>query len=181
VLWIAGCLGASWRILSARDFLAGQSASRPGWTTPVRVVLITTAVIAVLALCSGLGPNGVTGNRLAASIGPTFDNATLLQQALIGRHAPPSARLAVLPNCNKRGAVDSGPGDWNCTLYVYLPQPKAVRFQQTSVEYEVSVQYNGCWKASSPPAFIGGPSMAALHGRSVTNPLFIVYGCFNVL
>ncbi len=181
VAWIAGCLSASWRILSARDFLGGHATRGAGWTTPVRVVLITTAVIAVIALCSNLGPTGVTGYRVAASIGPTFDNATLLQQALIGRHAPPSARLAVLPNCNKRGAVDSGPGDWNCNLYVYLPQPKAIRFQQTNVEYEVSVQYNGCWKASSPPAFIGGPTMQAVHGRTVTNPLFIVYGCFNIL
>ena len=180
VAWIGACLTASWRILGRRDFLSGSLTRSPNWTTPVRVVLVTTAVIAVLALCSNLGPAGVTGYRVAASIGPTFDNLTLLQQALIGRRAPASARLAVLPNCNKRGAADSGPGDWNCNLYVYLPQPKAVRFQQTNVEYDVSAQYNGCWKASSPPSFIGGQTMRDAQGRSVTNPLFIVYGCFNV-
>ena len=41
-------------------------------------------------------------------------------------------------------------------LYVYLPQPNSVPFQQTSVEYDVSVQSNGCYKAQSPPAFFGG-------------------------
>jgi len=180
LLWIAACLSASWRILRRRDFLAGAAHRSPNWTMPLRVVLATTAIIAVLAVCSGLGPAGVTGYRVAASIGPTFNNVTLLQQALIGRHAPPSAKLAVLPNCNRRGAADIGPGDWLCQLYVYLPQPKAVDFQQTNVEYDVSVQYNGCWKASSPPSFIGGQTMQNAAGKSVTNPLFVVYGCFNI-
>ncbi len=109
----------------------------------------TVAVIAALALTAGLGPGAVTANRVAASVGATFNNVTLLQQALIGRYAPPSGQLRVLPNCNKRGAADAGPGDWLCNLYVYVPQPKSVPFQQINVEYDVSVQYNGCWKASS--------------------------------
>jgi hypothetical protein len=105
----------------------------------------------------------------------------LVQQGLIGRHAPPGAKLNVLPNCNRRGAASIGPGEWTCTLYVYLPQPNSVPFQQTSVEYDVSVQSNGCYKAQSPPAFLGGPTMRDERGRTVANPLFIVYGCFNIL
>ena len=181
VAWIAACLTASWLILRRRDFLARTDAGKPNWTTPVRVVAIATVVIAVLALGSSVGPTGVTAYRVSAAIGPEFDNVTLLQQALIGRHAPPGAKLDVLPNCNRRGAAAVGPGDWNCDLYVYLPQPNSVAFQQTSVEYDVSVQYNGCYKAQSPPTFIGGPTMQDTRGRSVTNPLFIVYGCFNTL
>lgn len=179
--WIAVCLTASWRILRRRDFVAGGDSKGIGWIAPLRVVAIATAVFAVLALCCSLGPNGVTGYRVSAALGPEFNNVTLLQQALIGRHAPAGARLNVLPNCNRRGAADVGPGDWNCNLYVYLPQAKSVPFQQTAVEYEVSVEYNGCYKAQSPPAFLGGPTMPAQGGRTVTNPLFIVYGCFNVL
>lgn len=45
----------------------------------------------------------------------------------------------------------------------------------------MSVQYNGCYKAQSPPAFLGGQTMLDANGHSVTNPLFIVYGCFNPL
>ena len=101
--------------------------------------------------------------------------------ALIGRHPPAGAHLDVQPQCNRRGARAIGPGDWNCNLYIYLPQPNSVPFQQTAVEYDVSVQYNGCYKAQSPPAFIGGPTMADGRGRHVTNPLFVVYGCFNIL
>jgi hypothetical protein len=182
VAWIAVALVASWRLMRGRDFLGTSSASRgTNWLAPVKVVATTAAVIAVLALASNLGPTGVTAYRVAASIGTTFDNATLLQQSLIGRHAPPGARLDVQPQCNRRGAAAIGPGDWNCNLYVYLPQPKSIPYQLTAVEYEVSVQFDGCWKAQSPPAFIGGPAMTDLSGRSVTNPLYIVYGCFNVL
>jgi len=176
--WIAACLSGSWLLLRRRDFVTATSG--PNWAVPLRVVGVTVAVIGVLALGSNLGPGSVTDGRVAGSVGATFNNVTLLQQALIGRYAPPSAHLRVLPNCNKRGAADEGPGDWLCNLYVYLPQPKAVPFQQTNVEYDVSVQYNGCWKASSPPSFIGGQTMRDSAGHQVTNPLFVVYGCFNV-
>jgi ABC-2 type transport system permease protein len=176
--WIAACLTGSWLLLRRRDFVTATSG--PSWAVPLRTVALTIVVIGALALGSNLGPGSVSGYRVAASVGATFNNVTLLQQALIGRYAPASAHLRVLPNCNKRGAADEGPGDWLCTLYVYIPQPKSVPFQQTNVEYDVSVQYNGCWKASSPPSFIGGQTMRNAAGRQVTNPLFVVYGCFNV-
>jgi ABC-2 type transport system permease protein len=179
--WIGACLTASWQILRRREFLATTTSRVPSWAATIRLVAIAIVAVAVLALCSGLGPDGVTAYRLSSAIGPTFNNVTLLQQALIGRHAPPGARLDILPNCYHPGAADVGPGEWQCTLYVYLPQPNAVPFQQTSVEYDVSVQYNGCYKAQSPPTFIGGPTMPGADGKSVTNPLFIVYGCFNTL
>ena len=179
--WIGACLAISWRIFRRRDFLTTTATRTPSWIAPIRVVAIATVVVAVLALCSSLGPTGVTANRLSVAIGPTFNNATLLQQALIGRHAPPGARLDVRPSCGRRASAPVGPGDWNCTLYVYLPQRNAVPFQQTAVEYDVSVQYNGCYKAQSPPNFIGGPTMQNGARKNVTNPLYIVYGCFNTL
>lgn len=181
VIWIVASLTASWQLLRRRDFLTASAGRGPNWSGPLRVVAGTTAVVAVLALGCSLGPTGVTAYRVAAAVGPEFDNVTLLQQALIGRHAPPGARLDVQPQCNRRGARAIGPGDWNCNIYVYLPQPKSVPFQLTSVEYDVSVQSNGCFKAQSPPAFLGGQTMRDAAGHSVTNPLFVVYGCFNIL
>jgi ABC-2 type transport system permease protein len=181
VAWIGACLTASWQILRRREFLTSTTGRTPSWTATTRLVAIATVVVAALALGSGLGPGGDTGYRLSSSIGPTFNNVTLLQQALIGRHAPPGAKLDILPNCYHPGAADVGPGEWQCTLYVYLPQPNSVPFQQTAVEYDVSVEYNGCYKAQSPPTFIGGPTMQDADGKSVINPLFVVYGCFNTL
>ncbi len=179
VAWIAACIAASWRILRRRDFLASTVSRGPDWRTPVRVVAIATALVAVLALLANSGPTGDTAYRLSAAIGEEFNNVTLLQQQLIGRRVPAGAKLDILPNCNRRAAKAVGPGDWNCTLYVYLPQAQSVPFQQTSVEYDVSVEYDGCYKAQSPPAFIGGPTMLGAHRSTVTNPLYIVYGCFN--
>jgi hypothetical protein len=144
-------------------------------------VATAAAVVAVLALLANVGPTGDTDYRLSRTIGEEFNNLTLLQQQLIGRRVPAGARLDILPNCNRRAATAVGPGDWNCTLYVYLPQAQSVPFQQTSVEYDVSVESDGCYKAQSPPAFIGGSTMLAAHRRTVTNPLYIVYGCFDTL
>ncbi len=179
--WIAVCLVLSWRILRRRDFLTGVSGRGPSWTAPVKVVAVSTAVVAVLALGCSVGPTGVTAYRVAYAIAHEFNNVTLLQQQLIGRRVPANARLYIQPQCNRRGTKAIGPGDWSCNIYVYLPQRNAVPYQLTSVEYDVSVQYNGCYKAQSPPAFLGGQTMLDAKGRSVTNPLFIVYGCFNIL
>jgi ABC-2 type transport system permease protein len=181
VAWIAACIAASWRILRRRDFLASTVDRGPDWRTPVRVVAIAAAIVAVLALLANTGPTGDTNHRLSAAIGEELNNVTLLQQQLIGRRVPAGAKLDILPNCNRRAAKAVGPGDWTCNLNVYLPQAHAVPFQATSVEYDVSVESDGCYKAQSPPAFIGGPTLLDAHGSTVTNPLYIVYGCFNTL
>jgi ABC-2 type transport system permease protein len=181
LVWIVGCIGAAWLILRRRDFLSGSAVRAPSWHAPLRVVAATTVVVAVLAVAGNLGPIGITSPRLDAAIGSAFNNASLLQQRLIGRIAPPGARLDVQPFCNRRGTRSEGPGDWLCNVYVYLPQLNAVPFQRTNVEYDVSVRYDGCYKAQSPPTFIGGPTMTDNRGRSVVNPLFVVYGCFNTL
>ena len=115
VAWIAACITASWRILRRRDFLASTVNRGPDWRTPVRVVAIATALVAVLALLANVGPTGDTDHRLSAAIGEEFNNLTLLQQQLIGRRVPAGAKLDILPNCNRRAAKAVGPGDWNCT------------------------------------------------------------------
>ena len=100
---------------------------------------------------------------------------------MLGRTAPPGARLIVRPYCVRPGSASHGPGDWRCSVYVYLPQPRSIPFQQTNVDYAVSIASNGCYKAESPPNFIGGQTMTGAGGRRTINPLFVVYGCFDVL
>jgi ABC-2 type transport system permease protein len=181
VVWIVACLTASWLILRRRDFLGSSGSARPSWVAPARIVAATVVLIALLAVAGNWGPVGVTPARLRASLTPEFNNITLYQQRLIGRTVPAGARLDVLPHCAKRGGAQSGPGDWSCSLDVYIPQPGKVPFQQTPVSYDVTVQSNGCYKAESPPAYVGQQTIRDVHGRQVTNPLFIVYGCFNEL
>ena len=181
LLWTVGSLTAAWLILRRRDFLAGGATRPAGWRAPARVAVGTAVAIAVLAFATRLGPVGVTKPRMQTAIAGTFSNVSLLQQRLIGRTPPASAKLDVRPYCFRRGTASRGPGDWLCDVYVYLPQPKAVPFQRTNVEYDVSVSSNGCYKAQSPPNFIGGQTMGDGRGHTTANPLFVVYGCFDTL
>ncbi len=182
LLWGAATILAAWLILCRRDFLTGAAAVRTsGWRAPTRVAIGVALAVAVLALATNLGPVGVTRSRVQSAVASTFSNASVLQQRFIGRNPPATARLLVRPYCIRRGTVSRGPGDWTCDVYVYLPQPKSVPFQRTNVEYDVSVTSDGCYKAQSPPNFIGGQTMTTHSGATTTNPLFIVYGCFNTL
>jgi ABC-2 type transport system permease protein len=181
LLWIVVCLAATWRLLERREFAGTPVSRRPGWVVPARVAVALCAVIALFALAGNLGPAGDTAARLRASFTPAFNNLTLLQQRELGRAVPAGAKLRILPSCSRRGASPRGPGDWVCTMTVFIPQPGAIPFQQTPVTYDVSVQWDGCYKAQSPPAFIGQQMMRDASGDQVVNPLYTIYGCFNTL
>jgi hypothetical protein len=51
----------------------------------------------------------------------------------------------------------------------------------TPVAYDVSVQSNGCYKATSPPLLVGQSTLRNTHGRTIVNPIVTIYGCFNIL
>jgi ABC-2 type transport system permease protein len=180
-LWIAICLGASWLLLRRRDFAGTHVGQRPGWVRPIRIVAVVIAVVAVLAVAGNWGPVGVTAGRLQSRLTAEFNNGSLYQQRLIGRVVPAGARLDLRPYCFRHSGPREGPGDWSCTLTVFVPQLGAVPFQQTVVTYDVSVQANGCYKAESPPSFVGQQTMRTARGHTVVNPLFVIYGCFDPL
>jgi len=181
VLWCAGCLVAAWLLLRRRDFAGAPVASRQGWVVPVRAVAALGVLVALFAVAGNWGPSGVTAARLQATLTPEFNNLTLLQQEELGRQVPAGAKLNILPACSRRGSTPNGPGDWVCTMNVIIPQAGAVPFQQTPVTYDVSVQPDGCFKAQSPPAFIGQQLMRDAEGHNVVNPLYTIYGCLNIL
>jgi ABC-2 type transport system permease protein len=181
LIWIVACLGGSWLILRRRDFAGTPVSRRPGWVAPARVALGSAVVIAFLAVACNWGPVGDTAARLKASLTPAFNNLTLLQQRELGRFVARGVKLNLLTSCSRRASTPSGPGDWICTLDVFIPQPGAEPFQQTSVTYDVSLRSDGCYKAESPPSFVGQQTMRDAHGHQVVNPLFVIYGCFNPL
>jgi ABC-2 type transport system permease protein len=181
LIWIVASLAGSWLLIRRRDYAGTAVSRRPGWVVPVRVAVGTAALVAFLAIASNWGPAGDTAARLKASIDPSFNNLTILQQRELGRTVARGAKLTVLTNCSRRAATPTGPGDWICTLDVFIPQPGAEPFNQTPVTYDVSVQSNGCYKAESPPSFVGQQTMQDAKGNSVVNPLFVIYGCFNPL
>ncbi len=181
VVWTVACLTVSWRLLRRRDFAGVPVVRRAGWVMPARVTVAAVVLIALVAIATNWGPAGVTAARLRASITPTFNSLTLLQQRELGRAVPPGSALDVVPTCSRRASTPQGPGDWICTLDVFIPQPGAQPFQQTPVSYDVSVQSDGCYKAESPPSFVGQQLMRDAAGHNIVNPLFTIYGCLNTL
>jgi ABC-2 type transport system ATP-binding protein len=181
--WIAGALGAARWILRRREFVSAGSAPRGGgWRPAVRIAATATALIAVLALATNLGPTGVTGRRLSATIAPEFKRLVILQQKLLGHPIPPGARYHIVPVCGKRSARPVGPGDWACTMNVYILLPGGAQpLTDTPVAYDVSVQSNGCYKAQSPPLLVGQAVIHDTAHQVVVNPIVTIYGCFNVV
>ena len=39
----------------------------------------------------------------------------------------------------------------------------------------------GCYKAESPPSFVGQQTMRDANRRQLVNPLFVIYGCLDPL
>ncbi|HEY1524228.1 MAG TPA: ABC transporter permease [Solirubrobacteraceae bacterium] len=181
LVWIAVSLTIAWRMLRRRDFAGTPIARRQGWVMPTRAAVVLAGVIALLAVAGSWGPTGVEAARLQSNFAASFNNLTLLQQRELGRVVPPGAKLNILPLCSRRGSTPKGPGDWVCTMNVAIPQPGAVPFNNTPVSYDVSVQSDGCYKAQSPPAFIGQQLMKVPSGRMIINPLYTIYGCLNTL
>ena len=180
VVWIALTTLAAWQILRRRDFAGTSVSRRVGWATPVAAALAIVAVILFFSLAGSWGPVGVTAARLKASFVPTFNNLTILQQEELGRTVAPGAQLNIaLPSCVRHGTGPTGPGDWTCSMQIIIPSPGSLPPQPTTVTYEVTVLPDGCYKAASPPSFIAG--QRTLPGTQITNPLYVIYGCFNTL
>jgi ABC-2 type transport system permease protein len=180
VLWVVGCLGASWLILRRRDFAGVPITRRPGWVVPVRAVLAAAVLIVLLGAGTSLGPVAVTRARLEASISAVFNDLTVLQQHELGRAVAKGARLRLHTSCSRHAGKSQGPGeDWTCTMTALNALPGSEPFLVTPVVYDVSAKSDGCYKADAPPSFVGQQMMTVAHGRSVVNPVYIIYACFD--
>jgi ABC-2 type transport system permease protein len=178
VLWTLACLGASWTMLRRRDFAGTPVVRRPGWVLPLRAVLVAAAAIVLLGLASGIGPVAITKARLEASITPAFNRLTSVQQRDLGRAVASDAKLDDHAICRRRSGASQGPGDdWSCAITIATARAGALE----TVGYDVSVESDGCYKADAPTSFVGSQLMTDARGQSVVNPLFTIYGCFDVL
>jgi ABC-2 type transport system permease protein len=180
VLWVAGCLGASWLIVRRRDFAGAPVSRRPGWVRPTRLILGAAALIVVLGLATSVGPVAVTQARLESSISSAFNSLTVLQQKELGRTVPKGAGLKLHTICTRHAGKSEGPGDdWTCAMTVITALPGSEPFIATPVIYDVSARSDGCYKADAPPSFVGQQMMTDARGRSVVNPLYTIYACFD--
>lgn len=178
--WTVAAIGASWLLFRRREF-AGPPISRlQGWLPTARLVVLAALAFIALAAASELGSTAITRARLQAAVAPVFERLTILQQRELGRIVPKRSHLNLRPLCVRRSGARAGPGDdWSCTMTLAVAQPGYNPISLTEVTYDVSVKSNGCYKAESPPSFVGHQTMLDAHGRSVVNPLYTIYGCFD--
>ncbi len=147
---------------------------------PLRLVLGAGAVIIVLGAGTSLGPVAITQARMEVSMSSAFNDLTVLQQKELGRSVPKGAKLKLRTTCARHAAKSQGPGDdWTCTMTVITALPGFDPFLATAVVYDVSAKSDGCYKAEAPPSFVGQQLMSTPSGRSIVNPLYVIYGCFD--
>lgn len=180
VAWTVAALAGAWLLFHRRDFAGPPVTRLRGWLPTARLVLVAAIAFVALAAVSELGSTAITGARLQASIAPTFERLTSLQQRELGRTVPEGSHLSLKPRCRRRSGARGGPGDdWTCTVTLVSPRPGYSPFSLMEVTYDVSVRSNGCYKAESPPSFVGHQTMTDARGVSVVNPLYTIYGCFD--
>jgi hypothetical protein len=124
----------------------------------------------------------MTPTRLEAGLKPTFNNLAVYQQRLLGRTIVAGAKLNDTAVCARRGGARDGAGDdWVCTVEVLTPQADTATPNFEAVDYDISIKVNGCWSADGPPSFVGNQTFKTPKGKTVYNPLFEIYGCFDPL
>jgi ABC-2 type transport system permease protein len=157
---------------------------------PVSAKTVAIAALAAVLLGSTAGCGGpdITRARLEASIGPTFVNLYNLQQHVQsgtsdfqpsgGTGISDSLAFDPAPHCTKGGTdvTAGGPGaDWACL--VFWPSPSTETLVR--IEYEVTVQPNGCYTAQGPSTLVGQQKMLGADGQTHTNSLYEFDSCFD--
>jgi hypothetical protein len=137
--------------------------------------LVAVLVVAVLRH----GPGGVTGTRIEAAVAPTFANLIHVQRSILGMPPLEASTLRASAQCHKVGIAKEtrGAGDWTCTLLWFTPG------QRTPLRdtFDLSVTPDGCYTATADgaEAHLGGPTLTAPDGTTITNLLYTFDGCFD--
>ncbi len=179
IAWVVVPLSVAWLLLRRREFSGSPEGRSTDWLRVARNVAVVVIAVAVLAVTGRFGPASVTAGRLEASISTTFSRQTIYQKRLLGRDVPWNADIKTLAKCQRRSPPAKGAGDdWSCGLDVFTLGAQG-GLQQVQIHYEVGVRPDGCFRAESPPTFIGNRTLRTPGGDEVVNPLFVLYGCFS--
>jgi hypothetical protein len=141
-------------------------------------VLVAALTAAVLVAGTGCAATGITPERIEAAFAPTFARLYVRQQQLEGRtNVPSTAAMATTADCTRGDASDPDLGagnDWSCTVRFLISGPGT----PVSLNYTLTVRPDGCYTAEDPPIAMGRQTIVTAAGRTVTNPVFAIDGCF---
>lgn len=149
---------------------------RPGAGMVLAGAVVLALVFASVRHCGG----GVTAGRLEEAFAPTFANLVHLQRSILKLPEIDRAVLRATAQCEKVGAPGRGArgaGDWTCTVLWSSPGQRI----PLRDAYELSVTGDGCYTATADgaEAHIGGPTLTARDGTTITNLLYTFEGCFD--
>ncbi|MGW0229446.1 ABC transporter permease [Actinopolymorpha singaporensis] len=175
IVWAAIFGGGAWYLLRNRAFGSSDTAPRLQRRVVARIVGITVAVVAMLAVVSGVGPTNLTADRLQASIAPTFGRLAVVhyrwQSGSSSGASPP-----MKATCNRGAGTEKsrGPGsDWACTLV-----DTRVADGAPPVVLDVTLRASGCYSAGAGSE-LGALVLTDHRGRPFVNPLYEFDGCLG--
>lgn len=145
-----------------------------------RAALALLAVVPALGLLAGCGSTGLTAPPLSASISHAFANLYVLQQVEQGNPRPSAASLHSRATCQKGtpATPQNGSGSWLCEITYLVAGPG----YPVIAKYNVDLQTDGCYAADGdgPASVNGSPTVTGPHEDQVTNPLWLIDGCFDI-
>jgi ABC-2 type transport system permease protein len=143
-------------------------------------LLAGAVVVALIGASVRHRGGGVTASRLEDAFAPTFANLVHLQRSILKLPEIDRAVLRATAQCRKAGTTGrdaGGAGDWTCTVLWSSPGQR-IPLQDA---YDLSVSSDGCYTATADgsEAHIGGPTLTARDGATITNLLYTFEGCFD--
>lgn len=118
---------------------------------------------------------------MQAAIGQTFANLYVLQQVEQGNPRPVASRLDSRATCQKGSPATSQNGagdDWLCQITFLVDGPAT----PVIARYNVNVQTDGCYAADGdgPASVNGSRTITGPRAEQLTNPLWLIDGCFDI-
>jgi hypothetical protein len=145
-----------------------------------RAALAALAICPLLGSISGCGSTGLTPGPLQASLSRAFANLYVLQQSEQGNPRPSAPDLHSRASCQKGtpGTAQNGSGSWLCEVTYFVAGPA----YPVIAKYNVDLQTDGCYAADGdgPASVNGSPTITGPRYQQVTNPLWLIDGCFDV-
>jgi hypothetical protein len=132
---------------------------------------------ALLLLClAACDAGGVLQPDLEKAFASTFANLVALQESRMGVPRVEAGSLRASASCHHvgAGAANRGSGSWKCAVLWHTP-----RGEPLHDNYDVSVTPDGCYTANVDGSHLGGPTLPATDGGTVTNLLYVLDGCFE--
>ena len=131
----------------------------------------------LMSLASIGSIGGFSGRVIDSSTRERVDDGIERELVAVPRRTATSKPLNTKAHCLKGDASvpDQGAGaNWVCTITFLIDGADT----PVSFNWNLTVKPDGCWTAEGTPAQLGGQTIQTRTGKSVTDPIYAIDGCF---